>query len=206
MLIFDGLVIATIFIFKRETFAPRLLFYKARFFRQATGDARFKTAIEASGTGDLLSVVKRDFSRPWILLLEPIVIFFTFYLSVVYIVLFTFLDGYDHPIDCYSTHADSNRYPYIFGDVHGLNDGLVNICFLGLFIGILLSMILVPILYQRTAKQLKEDGDNGSGRMLNRESRLFFARIGAPAIPIGLFWMGWTNYVSPALPPSIEAY
>lgn len=57
-------------------------------------------------------------------------------------------------------------------------------------------MILVPILYRRTARQLKEDGDDGSGRLLNRESRLFFARIGAPAIPIGLFWMGWTNYVS----------
>ncbi|KAK1140904.1 hypothetical protein N8T08_009777 [Aspergillus melleus] len=178
MLIFDGLVIAVIFIFKRETFAPRLLYYKARFLRQATGDSRFKTAIEASGTGDILSVVKRDFSRPWILLLEPIVIFFTFYLSVVYIVLFTFLDG----------------YPYIFGEVHGLNDGLVNICFLGLFIGIVLTMFLVPILYRRTAKQLKEDGDDGSGRVLDRESRLFFAQIGAPAIPIGLFWMGWTNY------------
>ena len=93
MLIFDGLVIAIIFLFKRETFAPQLLYYKARFFREATGNVRFKTAVEASGTGNLLPVLARNFTRPWQLLMEPIVIFFTVYLSIVYIVLFTFLDG-----------------------------------------------------------------------------------------------------------------
>ena len=84
----------------------------------------------------------------------------------------------------------------IFGETHGINDGLANICFLGLFVGILLSMVLVPILYRRTANQLKRDGDDGSGRMLDQESRLLFALVGAPFIPVGLFWMGWTDYVS----------
>lgn len=59
-----------------------------------------------------------------------------------------------------------------------------------------MSMLLVPILYKRTQKQLKRDGDDGSGKVLNRESRLFFAMIGAPALPIGLFWMAWTDFVS----------
>lgn len=61
-------------------------------------------------------------------------------------------------------------------------------------------MVLVPILYKRTARQLKNEGDDGSGRMLQRESRLFFAMVGAPALPIGLFWMSWTDFVSPLLP------
>ena len=73
----------------------------------------------------------------------------------------------------------------IFGDVHGINDGLANICFLGLFVGILLSMTLVPILYRRTANQLKRDGDDGSGQALDQESRLFFSWVGAPFVPIG---------------------
>lgn len=89
-----------------------------------------------------------------------------------------------------------NSYPYIFGEVHNNNEGLANICFLGLFVGILLAMVLVPILYRKTANQLKADGDDGSGKMLRQESRLFFSMVGAPAIPIGLFWMGWTSYVS----------
>lgn len=93
------------------------------------------------------------------------------------------------------------RYVYIFADTYGINEGLANICFLGLFIGILTSMVLVPILYRKTAKQLRDAGDDGSGRMIDRESRLFFAQIGAPAIPIGLFWMGWTDYVWLLFPP-----
>lgn len=93
MLILDGLLIVLILLFKHETFGPQLLYYKARFFRQATGDPRFKTEIEASGVASVATTLRRHFSRPWILAIEPIVIFMTFYLTVVYIVLFTFLDG-----------------------------------------------------------------------------------------------------------------
>lgn len=93
MLIFDGLVILILFLFKRETFGPQILYYKARFFREATGDNRFKTEVEASGTASVRSTLMRNFSRPWILFMEPIVICFTFYMTVVYIILFTFLDG-----------------------------------------------------------------------------------------------------------------
>ena len=103
--------------------------------------------------------------------------------------------GSSHKLLDHSTNQF--RYVYIFAEVYGINEGLANICFLGLFVGILISMVFVPILYHRTAKQLRDAGDDGSGRMLDRESRLFFARIGAPAIPIGLFWMGWTDYVCP---------
>lgn len=80
--------------------------------------------------------------------------------------------------------------------VHGINEGLANVCFVGLFVGILVSMVLVPILYQKTAKQLADDNDDGSGTKLKQESRLLFSCIGAPFIPVGLFWMGWTDYVS----------
>jgi hypothetical protein len=66
----------------------------------------------------------------------------------------------------------------------------------GLFIGIILAMFMVPVVYHITGKQLKRDGDDGSGRMLKQELRLFFAFCGAPLLPIGLFWMGWTAYVS----------
>ncbi|KAL2807795.1 major facilitator superfamily domain-containing protein [Aspergillus granulosus] len=128
MLIFDGFVIAIVFLAKRETFAPQLLFYKARFFRQERGDQRFRAKDEASGIETWLPVLTKHFSRPWILFIEPIVICFTFYLTVVYIVLIMFLDG----------------YPFIFGDTYGINSGLVNIYFVGLFIGIVLTMLMCP--------------------------------------------------------------
>lgn len=93
MLIFDGFTICLLFAFKRETSGQQLLYYRAMWFRKITGDPRFKTAVEASGAADIIPILWRNFSRPWILTLEPIVVAFTLYLTIVYIVLFTFLDG-----------------------------------------------------------------------------------------------------------------
>ena len=92
MLIFDGIVILCVAAFMEETLAPRLLQYRAHYFRKLTGDDRFKSASEAKGES-LGQILWRNFSRPFVLSLEPIVLFFTLYLTVVYIVLFTFLDG-----------------------------------------------------------------------------------------------------------------
>lgn len=179
MLITDGLVIALVLAFKQETLAPQLLKYKAHHYRKITGDSRFKTQAEAAG-GSFMEVLKKNFSRPFLMALEPIIIAFTAYLSIVYIVLFTFLDGYS----------------YIFAMTYGISSGLSNIIFVAMFIGVLSAGILVPFVYRITKKQLERDGDDGSGSKLNQEARLLFAMIGAPAIPITLFWMAWTDYRS----------
>jgi len=92
-LILIGVTFTLILLFKRESFAPRLLHYKAHHFRKFTGNNRFLTATEAShgSIGDLIS---RSFLRPFLLCTQPIVVAFTVYLMIVYIILFTFLDGY----------------------------------------------------------------------------------------------------------------
>lgn len=179
MLISDGLVMVIVFVFMGETLAPRLLKYKAGHLRKLTGDSKFKSKEEASGES-LTDVLKSNFTRPFMLALEPIVLLFTLYLTVVYIVLFTFLDG----------------YPNIFEKTYGINQGLSNLCFIGLFIGILLSILSIPLVWSITKKQLERDGDDGTGAKLDKESRNIFSMIGAPAIPLGLFWMAWTDYVS----------
>jgi hypothetical protein len=187
VLIADSAVILALLLFKSESFAPRILYYKARQLRKITGNPKFMTAHEAEhpSFGALLS---KCFFRPFVLCMEPIVLAFTLYLVIVYIVLFTFLDG----------------YPYIFAQTYGINGGLSNICFVGLFIGILLSALLVPFVYRNTVRQLERDGDDGSGKALQRESRLWYAMIGAPFLPIGLFWMGWTDYVSCSSGPTLQ--
>ncbi|KAI0118151.1 major facilitator superfamily domain-containing protein [Nemania sp. FL0031] len=177
-LILTGLCITLLFFLKRETFAPRILHLKAAAFRKYTGDARFKTSKEASDASEISVILKRNFGRPFQLCFEPIVISFTVYLTINYIILFTFLDGYS----------------YIFADVYGISENLSNTAFVGLLVGILLPTALLPWIYNSTVKQLQRDGDKGSGEMLNRENRLYFAMIGAPAVPIGLFWMAWTDY------------
>lgn len=177
MLITDGLIMAMVVIGKAETLSPRLLKYKAYYFRKLTGDDRFRAEADLHGL-TTVQILKKNFSRPFILALEPIVISWTLYLSVIYIVLFTFLDG----------------YAYIFEEVYGINSGLTFTIFVGLFIGILLDVLLIPIVYRQTKKQLDRDGDEGKGFRLERETRLLYAMYGAPTVPIGLFWMAWTDF------------
>ncbi|SMR60090.1 unnamed protein product [Zymoseptoria tritici ST99CH_3D1] len=178
-LIATGLVLFLVLALKEETLAPMILKKKAKYFRQLTGDDRFKAEAEL-GSQTTVQVLKKNFSRPFILAIEPIVLAFTLYLTIIYIVLFTFLDG----------------YTYIFERTYGLNSGLSNIIFVGLFIGVVLQIIAVPFVVRKTNKQLARDGDEGQGTKLDRESRLLFAMWSAPLIPIGLFWMGWTDYPS----------
>lgn len=72
--------------------------------------------------------------------------------------------------------------------MYSLNPGLTSIIFIGLFIGILCDVFLVLWVKRKTDQQLDRDGDNGTGVKLNREMRLLFAMLGAPTIPVGLFW------------------
>ena len=87
-----GAVFTLILLCKRESFAPRLLHYKASHFRKLTGNNKFKTAAEASHSS-LGALLSKCFSRPFLLCTQPIVMAFTLYLVIVYIILFTFLDG-----------------------------------------------------------------------------------------------------------------
>lgn len=101
-----------------------------------------------------------------------------------------------YPLGGLPTYTLAFSYSYIFADVYGISQNLSNTAFLGLLVGILLPVFLLPWIYSSTVNQLQRDGDKGSGEMLNRENRLYFAMIGAPTVPIGLFWMAWTDYVS----------
>jgi MFS family permease len=178
VVILDSLVLFVAFLTTEETYAPRILQLKAKCFRELTGNERFRAAIDAEPSG-LGIVLRKNFSRPFVLALEPIVLFLTLYSSVIYVVQFTFLVG----------------YPYIFEDVYGISQGLKNLCFLGLLVGILLSIAIVPFWKASTERQLLRDHDDGSGKAIHQESRLVFAMVGAPFLPIGLLWMAWTDYV-----------
>jgi archaellum biogenesis protein FlaJ (TadC family) len=92
-LILIGATFTLILLCKKESFAPQILHYKAAHFRKLTGNKNFKTAAETmhTSTGDLM---KKCFLRPFLLCTQPIVMAFTLYLAIVYIILFTFLDGY----------------------------------------------------------------------------------------------------------------
>ncbi|GME34448.1 Major facilitator superfamily [Neofusicoccum parvum] len=179
MLITAGLVLTLVFLCMPETFAPLLLQWKAQHLRKIADDHRFQSEHEIVES-TLFTRLKVALTRPFLMVTEPIIMLMTLYLTVIYIVLFTFLDG----------------YVYIFQDTYGISQGLTNIIFTAMFIGIVMVACLVPIVYHLTVKELERVRAKGE-ILFNPEVRLWYAMLGtAPAIPIALFWMGWTAYPS----------
>jgi hypothetical protein len=117
--------------------------------------------------------------RPFIMATEPIIVLMALYITVLYIVQSTFLDG----------------YAFIFKDVYGISQGLTNICFLGIYIGTLLPGFLIYPIYRITKDDLAKVQAQGR-RDLDPEVRLWFGMLGGSmSIPVSLLWMGWTDYV-----------
>ncbi|KAJ4985442.1 major facilitator superfamily transporter [Stagonosporopsis vannaccii] len=175
-LIMSGLVLGLVVIFQPETYAPVLLTWKAQHLRKVTGDQRFVAEMEIRGE-PFLRRLGTALYRPFLLTLEPIVLLVTLYLTVIYIVLFTFLDGYD----------------YIFGEIHGTSPGITGLCFLNIAIGLFGASLWVPMIYKWAKRDMAAIQEQGGSR-LPPEFRLWYAMFGAPAIPISLLWMGWTSY------------
>lgn len=172
----SGLVLVLVVLFVPETFPPILLKWKAKHLRDITGDDRYRAEVEirqdSFGTRLLTALY-----RPFVLTAsEPIIVLVALYMTVIYIILFTFLDGYD----------------YIFGEIHHLSQGVQGLCFLGIAVGLFLATPLVFFIRKMATKQLAELKEQGIDH-LPPEFRLWFAMFGAPAIPISMFWMGWTS-------------
>ncbi|KAK3071894.1 hypothetical protein LTR53_007812 [Teratosphaeriaceae sp. CCFEE 6253] len=175
-LIISGLVLALVFFFQPETYPPVLLKWKAAHLREITGDQRYRAEIEVREES-LAHRLRRALYRPFLLTFrEPIIMLVALYLTVIYIILFTFLDG----------------YTYIFTETYGISQGLTGVCFLGIVIGLFGASALVPLIYKWAKRDLAKIQEAGGSR-LPPEFRLWYSMLGgAVAIPVSIFWMGWT--------------
>jgi multidrug resistance protein len=175
-LIASGVILAIVCLIQPETYAPVLLGWKAKHLRRLTNDERFRGAIEIRDT-PLAVRLGRALYRPFLMMVqEPILVLFGLYLTVVYIVLFTFFTG----------------YTYIFTDIYGLSQGMTGVCFIGEMVGILSCSALIPLNMHLRKRDIARAKALGPDVTVAPESRLYWAMIGGPVIPISLFWMGWT--------------
>ncbi|KAL4887530.1 major facilitator superfamily domain-containing protein [Aspergillus karnatakaensis] len=198
MLIMSGLIMAIILLFQPETYGPILLKWKAAHFRKVTGDRRYRSEMDMEKVA-LFSRIATACVRQFTLTVhEPIILFISLYMTIIYIVLFTFFDG----------------YPFIFQEVYEISQGLTNIIWVAMYVGIALAGLWVPVVYVWTKREFaanavspsspvqaddtatSDDDSTTKSHPTRPENRLWFAMLGAPFIPIGLFWMGWTDYKS----------
>lgn len=175
-----GICFILTFFFLPETYAPILLSWRARQLRKITGDDRYFAEHEIDRV-PLSTRLRIALGRPFIMAFhELVIVLIILYMSVLYIILFTFFDDYD----------------FVFRRTYGISQGLSNTIFVGIFVGVCLAYAWVPWIYRRTVEAQRAAESEGK-KQFEPEVRLWFAMLGgAPAIPISLFWMAWTSYPS----------
>lgn len=164
-----------------ETFPPLILSWKAAAIRSRNQDPRYLSPLEAKHLrGSYRREFVRTLARPFeMLFLEPIVMCFLAYLTLVFCVLFGALVAYPFIFAAYDLSLE--RTPRQLGRL-----------FLAIPVGLVVcTAILVSIAwvdYQRCI-------DRARLRFATAppEARLRAAMIGTWAIPAGLLWTAWTS-------------
>lgn len=104
---------------------------------------------------------------------EPIVLALSVYMAFVYGLLYLFL----------------SFYPVVFQEIHGFNQGVGGLPFLGMILGEILAGVYMVITQPSYNRKLKANNDRPIP-----EWRLPPVIIGGVSFAIGLLWFGWTGY------------
>ncbi|GAQ11616.1 uncharacterized transporter mfs2 [Aspergillus lentulus] len=193
-----GFFLATVVLFLPETFQPVLQQVKGREIRRITGTDKHKESSEEESKTSLAMQILLGIWRPFYLTVyEPIVVVCALYLSIIYVILFTWLNGFE----------------YIFADTYSFTKGQVGLCFIAMFVGNCCVIPFIPVIYkiytrarhkaqQRNESSKEEDGANPESAKPPPEIHLYYAMLGAPTIPLSLFWMAYTTkpQISPWVP------
>lgn len=98
------------------------------------------------------------------------------YISLIYGILYIWFEG----------------FPIVFSEIHGFNEGETGLAFLGLLVG---TCGTIPVYFHWKWKYQSKYFDRSGN--IQPEYQLPPACVGAFALPISLFWFGWTgNFVS----------
>ncbi|KAI4733780.1 MFS general substrate transporter [Aureobasidium sp. EXF-12298] len=174
-LIMSGAFFLVALFFLPETSSPMILQWRAHHLRVVTGSDRYTCELE--GKESLGQRLAHNLQRPAkFFTTEPIIMALGFYLIVIYIVIFDFLNGFE----------------FVFTDTWGLSPGDTALAFLGICIGSVISVALMPLIYMvhRKVSKKGEDGENSP------EALLLPAMVASPFFAISIFWLAWTSYRS----------
>ena len=158
-----------------ETYLPLLLDWKAKHLRRITGDDRYVS--EHGSAGPFVSRLKDKLPlTAKFFVTEPVVGVLGGYLVLLYVLLFSFLSGFD----------------YVFKATYELPIGFVGSCFGAIAAGTTFIALFAPVFFGWT----RHKTEHIQGASVQPEFRLWPGIVAAPLLPIALFWLGWTNYRS----------
>ncbi|KAK5085406.1 GTPase-activating protein [Lithohypha guttulata] len=170
----SGFCLAVLVPFLPETSSANILYRRARRLRKLTGNDKLVSEGEIAGA-DMkpMDMVRMTLVRPFTLsLFEPICFCLNLYIALVYGLLYVWFES----------------FPIVFIEIYGFSLGTQGLAFLGILVG---TLVTIPpfVWYQHKYIEPKFN-DKGE---LQPEWRLPPSFVGAFAIPICLFWFGWSS-------------
>ncbi|KAK7752009.1 GTPase-activating protein [Diatrype stigma] len=166
-----SLVLIIMFFLLPETSAANILYNRAKRLRKATGNRRLRSQSEIDSAQhkmkDNFLMLARAFTLTFF---EPIVLLMDLYCGLLYGILFIWFES----------------FPLVFGGIYGFNSGQQGLVFIGILV---FAMISVPLFLLWIKLRLLPKMMSG-----NFKPEMFLPPtfIGCFALPICLFWFGWT--------------
>ncbi|KZF26428.1 putative caffeine resistance protein 5 [Xylona heveae TC161] len=162
-----------LFFFFPETSPANILYRRAHRLRKLTGNPSLKSEAEIAAEQFTpreiaLMVLVRPFTLNF---QEPIVLALNLYIALIYGLLYIWFES----------------FPLVFIGIYHFNLGQLGLAFIGILVGALLTLPFM--VWYLAAKQVKYFNEKGE---IKPEKRLQIAMVGAFAIPICLFWFGWS--------------
>lgn len=171
----SGIVTISTFLFMKETYAPAILERKAARLRKETGNAKLRSKLTLQLPRK--EVFALAITRPFrMLFTSPIVALLSVHMAIIY--------GYLYLL--------FTTFTTVFKSQYGFSTGTVGLAYLGIGIGSLVALAVVGSVSDRivTAKTA------AAGGIRKPEYRLPPMSWGAPLVPAGLLWYGWTAQYS----------
>ncbi|KAE8361496.1 major facilitator superfamily domain-containing protein [Aspergillus caelatus] len=165
-----GLTFTGTVICYRETYAPVLLHRKAQRLRKETGNPRLRSIYDDGNRSPRYVFITALLRPTRLLFTSPIVFLMALFAAITY--------GYLYLM--FTTMSS------IFEDQYGFNQGIAGLAYIGFGVGCALGLLIVG----RTANAIAVR-HSAQGRFAP-ESRLPPMIYGCWAIPVGLFWYGWS--------------
>ena len=136
---------------------------------------KVKSDEERASLGKMISL---SLYRPFhMLFTEPVVFFFSCWISFAWAILYLLFSA----------------VPLIFETTHGFDLEQSDAIFAAIAIAAILSTIIATVQEKVARKYLSE---KRRGLLDTPEGRLFFSCIQSALLPIGCFWLGWTQFSS----------
>ncbi|KAK4650249.1 MFS siderochrome iron transporter 1 [Podospora pseudocomata] len=169
--IFTGTLWLLCLLYVPETYAPVLLQKRAAALTSHTGKI-YISKMDLLDPSTKSQKIKTTLTRPWFLLFkEPIVLFTSIYLAIVYGTLYLLFAA----------------FPIVYQLNRGWSPGIGGLAFVGVAVGMVFAVTYAMIDNKTRFMPLLSSG------LATPESRLPPAIVGSIFLPVGLFWFAWTN-------------